>query len=172
MSKQRPSINYVNNAEFYNRIVEWKASGDDKIPDDIAATIMMICKNLAKSGKFAGYSWIEAMVGDAILACIKFCRNFDPEKSKNPFAFYTQIAYNSFLKRIQIEKQRLDGLAEYRDQITTLYDIQGEEYDDDNDRYGNIENTAKRINRNYLKKKDSKKTMKGSIENFFEDDDE
>ena len=170
MSKQRPSINYVNNAEFYNRIVEWKNSGDDEIPEDIAATIMMICKNLAKSGKFAGYSWIEAMVGDAILACIKFCRNFDPEKSKNPFAFYTQIAYNSFLKRIQIEKQRLDGLVEYRDQITTLYDIQGEEYDDENDRYGNIENTAKRINRNYLKKKDSKKNMKNSIENFFEAD--
>lgn len=171
MSKQRPSINYVNNAEFYERIVEWKASGDEKIPEDIAATIMMICKNLAKSGKFAGYSWIEAMVGDAILSCIKFCRNFDPAKSKNPFAFYTQIAYNSFLKRIQIEKQRLDGLAEYRDQITTLYDIQGEEYDDDeNGRFGNIENTAKRINRNYIKKKETKKNTKVNIENFFEDD--
>jgi hypothetical protein len=172
MSKQRPSINYVNNADFYQRIVEWKATGDDKIPDDIAATIMMICKNLAKSGKFAGYSWIEAMVGDAILACIKFCRNFDPEKSKNPFAFYTQIAYNSFLKRIQIEKQRLDGLAEYRVQITTLYDIQGEEYDEDDNRYGQIENTAKRINRNYIKKKEQKKNNKQSIENFFEGEDE
>lgn len=171
MSKTKPSINYVNNAEFYNRIVEWKKSGDEKIPDDIAYTIMMICKNLAKSGKFAGYSWVEAMVGDAILACIKFCRNFDPEKSKNPFAFYTQIAYNSFLKRIQIEKQRLDGLAEYRDQITTLYDIQGEDYsDDDNDnRFGNIENTAKRINRNYIKKKEHKKSSKQDIEKFFED---
>ena len=172
MSKQRPSINYVNNADFYQRIVEWKATGDDKIPDDIAATIMMICKNLAKSGKFAGYSWIEAMVGDAILACIKFCRNFDPNKSKNPFAFYTQIAYNSFLKRIQIEKQRLDCLAEYRDQITTLYDIQGEEYDEDDNRYGQIENTAKRINRNYIKKKEQKKNNKQSIENFFEGEDE
>lgn len=171
MSKQKPSINYVNNAEFYQRIVEWKNSGDDEIPEDIAATIMMICKNLAKSGKFAGYSWIEAMVGDAILACIKFCRNFDPNKSKNPFAFYTQIAYNSFLKRIQIEKQRLDGLAEYRDQITTLYDIQGEDYyDDDDGRFGHIENTAKRINRNYIKKKEPKKNTKNSIENFFEED--
>lgn len=171
MSKQKPSINYVNNAEFYKRIVEWKESGEETIPNDIAATIMMICKNLAKSGKFAGYSWIEAMVGDAILSCIKFCRNFDPTKSKNPFAFYTQIAYNSFIKRIQIEKQRLDGLAEYRDQITTLYDIQGEEYDDDDGgRFGNIENTAKRINRNYIKKKEAKKNLKGSIENFFEDD--
>ena len=171
MSKQKPSINYVNNAEFYQRIVEWKNSGDNEIPEDIAATIMMICKNLAKSGKFAGYSWIEAMVGDAILACIKFCRNFDPNKSKNPFAFYTQIAYNSFLKRIQIEKQRLDGLAEYRDQITTLYDIQGEDYyDDDDGRFGHIENTAKRINRNYIKKKEPKKNTKNSIENFFEED--
>lgn len=171
MSKQKPSINYVNNAEFYQRIVEWKNSGEEDIPEDIAATIMMICKNLAKSGKFAGYSWIEAMVGDAILACIKFCRNFDPNKSKNPFAFYTQIAYNSFLKRIQIEKQRLDGLAEYRDQITTLYDIQGEDYyDDDDGRFGHIENTAKRINRNYIKKKEPKKNTKNSIENFFEED--
>ena len=171
MSKQKPSINYVNNAEFYQRIVEWKESGEEKIPEDIAATIMMICQNLAKSGKFAGYSWIEAMVGDAILSCIKFCRNFDPNKSKNPFAFYTQIAYNSFLKRIQIEKQRLDCLAEYRDQITTLYDIQCEDYeDDDGGRFGHIENTAKRINRNYIKKKEAKKNQKGNIENFFEDE--
>lgn len=170
MSKQKASINYVNNAEFYKRIVEWKNSGDEKIPEDIAATIMMICKNLAKSGKFAGYSWIEAMIGDAILACIKFCRNFDPNKSKNPFAFYTQIAYNSFLKRIQIEKQRIDGLAEYRDQITTLYDIQNEDYyDEDDGRFGHIENTAKRINRNYIKKKEVKKPTKNAIDNFFED---
>lgn len=169
MSKQKPSINYVNNADFYERLVEWKNSGEEKIPEDIAATIMMICKNLAKSGKFAGYSWIEAMVGDAILSCVKFCRNFDPEKSKNPFAFYTQIAYNAFLKRIQIEKQRLDGLAEYREHITTLYDLQGEDSLDDDDRYGHIENTAKRINRNYLKKKELKKNTKNSIERFFED---
>ena len=131
---------------------------------------MQICENLSRSGKFVGYSWREEMVNDAIVSCIKFARNFNPEKSENPFAFYTQIAYNSFLKRIQIEKQRLDGLAEYRDQITTLYDIQGEEYDDDDGRFGNIENTAKRINRNYIKKKETKKNMKGSIENFFEDD--
>ncbi len=170
MSKQKPSINYVNNADFYNRIVEWKKSGDDKIPEDIAATILAICQHLAKSGKFAGYSWIEAMVGDAILSCIKFCRNFDPEKSKNPFAFYTQIAYNSFIKRIQMEKQRLDGLAEYRDQITTLYDVQFEDCEDE-DRYGQIENTAKRINRNYIKKKTSKKSNKLTIDNFFEDED-
>ena len=109
------------------------------------------------------------MVGDAILSCIKFCRNFDPEKSKNPFAFYTQIAYNSFIKRIQMEKQRLDGLAEYRDQITTLYDVQFEDYEDE-DKFGHIENTAKRINRNYIKKKNTKKSNKITIDNFFEDD--
>lgn len=170
MSKQRPSINYVDNTEFYNRIVEWKESGDEEIPEDIAATIMMICKNLAKNGKFAGYSWIEAMVGDAILACIKFCRNFDPNKSKNPFAFYTQIAWNSFLKRIEIEKKRLDGLAEYRDQISTLYDLQGEEFDDEDGCFGQIENTAKRINRNYIKKKEPKRNSKMDIERFFEAD--
>ena len=52
--KRRQSINYVNNEDFYNRLVEWKESGIEKIPDDIALTIVKICENLAKSGKFCG----------------------------------------------------------------------------------------------------------------------
>ena len=173
MSKKKPSINYVDNTEFYNRLVEWKNSGEEKIPDDIAITIMSICKNLAKSGKFSGYSWVEAMIGDAILSCVKFCRNFDPEKSKNPFAFYTQIAYNAFIKRIQLEKSKLDGLAEYRDSISSLYEIQDDDIidDDTNNRFGHIENTAKRINRNYIKKRGIKnfKHIK-CIDDFFGDE--
>ena len=85
--KRKPSINYVNNADFYNRLVEWKKSGDKKIPDDIAKTLVMICEHLAESGKFAGYTWRDEMVCDAILSCIKFCGNFDPEKSKNDRRF-------------------------------------------------------------------------------------
>ena len=52
--KRRQSINYVNNEDFYKRLVEWKESGIEKIPDDIALTIVKICENLAKSGKFCG----------------------------------------------------------------------------------------------------------------------
>ena len=166
MSKSKPSINYVNNEDFYKRLVEWKESGDEKIPDDIALTIMSICKNLAKRGNFHRYSWIEAMVGDAIFSCIKFCRYFDPKVSKNPFAFYTQIAYNAFIKRIQMEKQYLDGLARYRDTVTSLYDVQVED-DEEDGKFSNIERTAKKINRNYIKKEKAKKKSGKSIDNFF-----
>ena len=165
--KRKPSINYVNNEEFYNRLVEWKKSGKEEIPDDIALMIVKICRNLAKSGKFCGYTWIEEMIGDAILSCIKFCKNFDPDKSKNPFAFYSQIAYNSFIKRIGIENQKLATMAEYKDQLVTLYDLQDEVDDSDDGRYGQIENTAKKINRIYMKpKKDKKKDSKMDIDNF------
>ena len=124
---------------------------------------MQICENLSRSGKFVGYSWREEMVNDAIVSCIKFARNFNPEKSENPFAFYTQIAYNSFLKRIGQENQRLAMLAEYKDQMTTLYDVQPDCDDDGDNRYGNIESTAKRINRTYLKPKKAKKRKESEV---------
>lgn len=145
-------------ASWNGRIV-----GDEKIPDDIAITLMQICENLSRSGKFVGYSWREEMVNDAIVSCIKFARNFNPEKSENPFAFYTQIAYNSFLKRIGQENQRLAMLAEYKDQMTTLYDVQPDCDDDGDNRYGSIESTAKRINRTYLKPKKNKKRKESEV---------
>ena len=148
--KRKPSVNYINNEEFYNRLVEWRNSGEEKIPDDIALCLMKICNNLARNAKFSGYTWKDEMIGDALYSCIRFVRNFDPEKSKNPFAFFSQIAYNSFAKRIGIENQKLATLAEYKEEIAVIYGLQDESDDDDN-RYGNIENTAKRINRTYIK---------------------
>jgi hypothetical protein len=114
--KRRQSINYVNNEDFYNRLVEWKESGIEKIPDDIALTIVKICENLAKSGKFCGYTWKDEMICDGIFSCCKFAKNFNPEKSSNPFAYFTQICWNSFIysckeyyKQINIKKSVLEN---------------------------------------------------------------
>ena len=78
------------------------------------------------------------MISDAILACIQFCRNFNPEKSQNPFAFYTQIAYNAFVARIKTEKEKLNTHLEYRRQLEILYDIPTETDDDENSKYNAI----------------------------------
>ena len=161
--KQKTSINYVNNEDFYNRLKEWKESNVEKIPDDIALTLLKICENLAKSGKFCGYTWKEEMIGDAIFSCCKFAKNFNPEKSFNPFAYFTQIAYHSFIKRIQIENQKLATLTEYRDQLSTLYDLQEIDEDDSNNTYNSIDNTAKRINRTYIKPKKKQKASKKTL---------
>ena len=165
--KRRQSINYENNEDFYNRLVEWKESGIEKIPDDIALTIVKICENLAKSGKFCGYTWKDEMICDGIFSCCKFAKNFNPEKSSNPFAYFTQIAYHAFIKRIQIENQKNATLAEYRDQITTLYGLQDIDCDEETGAYSNIDNTAKRINRTFIKpKKAPKKKQVVTIEDL------
>ena len=46
------------------------------------------------------------MIGDGIENCIQYAKNFDPEKSKNPFAYFTQIIYYAFLRRISKEKKQ------------------------------------------------------------------
>ena len=50
----------------------------------------------------------EDMISDGIENCVQYIHNFDPEKSKNPFAYFTQIVHYAFLRRIQKEKKQLD----------------------------------------------------------------
>ena len=50
----------------------------------------------------------EDMISDGIENCVQYIHNFDPEKSKNPFAYFTQIIHYAFLRRIQKEKKQLD----------------------------------------------------------------
>ena len=46
------------------------------------------------------------MISDGIENCLQYMDNFDPEKSKNPFAYFTQIIYYAFIRRIQKEKKQ------------------------------------------------------------------
>jgi hypothetical protein len=66
-----------------------------------------IANNLAKKPNFANYIFKEEMVSDGIENCIMYTTNFDENKSRNPFAFFTQIIYYAFLRRIQKEKKQL-----------------------------------------------------------------
>jgi DNA-directed RNA polymerase specialized sigma subunit len=50
----------------------------------------------------------EDMISDGIENCVQYIHNFDPEKSKNPFAYFTQVIHYAFLRRIQKEKKQLD----------------------------------------------------------------
>ena len=50
----------------------------------------------------------DDMISDGIENCVQYIHNFDPAKSKNPFAYFTQIIHYAFLRRIQKEKKQLD----------------------------------------------------------------
>ena len=65
-----------------------------------------IATHLSYRPNFINYTYREEMIGDGIENCIQYAKNFDPEKSKNPFAYFTQIIYYAFLRRISKEKKQ------------------------------------------------------------------
>ena len=68
------------------------------------------------------------MISDGIENCLQYIHNFNPEKSNNPFAYFTQIIYYAFIRRIQKEKKQahvkhqLISKQEYIPFVTNPYD--------------------------------------------------
>ena len=47
------------------------------------------------------------MISDGVENCLQYLDNFNPTKSNNPFAYFTQIIYYAFVRRIQKEKKQV-----------------------------------------------------------------
>jgi hypothetical protein len=115
MTKARPE-HYVNNEELLNAFIAWKSEvkeaeecGDPKpqVPNYIAECLLKIATRLSYKSNFINYGFREDMISDAIENCLSYIHNFDPDKSRNPFAYFTQIIYYAFLRKIQKEKKQL-----------------------------------------------------------------
>ena len=94
--------------EFITQTRQAEAEGKERPqPNDyICQCFMKIAQKYANRPNFLGYSYRDEMIGDAILTCIMRCHKFDPEKSNNPFAYFTQYCHNAFLQRIKREKNQ------------------------------------------------------------------
>ena len=112
--RKRP--NYVDNKKFLEAMIEFgesvqKAQGNGEprpqVPYYIAECIMKIATHLSYKPNFMNYSFRDDMISDGIENSLQYIDNFNPEKSKNPFAYFTQIIYYAFLRRIQKEKKYL-----------------------------------------------------------------
>ena len=77
-----------------------------QVSNYIGQSILLICNNLAKKPNFSGYTYKQDMISDGIMDCISAVDNFDPNKTNNPFAYFTQIAWNAFIRRIHKEKKQ------------------------------------------------------------------
>ena len=113
--KPRKKINYINNKTLYGSMIHYKNEVNESkkneqdppiVPRYIGESILLICSNLAKKPNFSGYTYKTDMISDAIMDCVAAVDNFDPEKTNNPFAYFTQIAWNAFIRRIQKEKKQ------------------------------------------------------------------
>ena len=108
---------YVNNRDFLDTLIEYRESVADAAANDlpkpritnyIGSCFLKIATHLSYKSNFVNYMYREDMISDGIENCVQYIHNFDPAKSKNPFAYFTQISYFAFLRRIQREKRQLD----------------------------------------------------------------
>ena len=115
--KRVVSEHYVNNKEFLEALVVFKAkcsaakeAGEQRpqISNYIGDCFMKIATHLSYKPNFVNYMFREDMISDGIENCVQYIENFNPEKSKNPFAYFNQIIYYAFLRRIQKEKRQLE----------------------------------------------------------------
>ena len=77
-----------------------------QVTNYIGECYLKIANHLSYRPNFINYTYRDDMISDGIENCLQYMDNFDPEKSKNPFAYFTQIIYYAFIRRIQKEKKQ------------------------------------------------------------------
>jgi hypothetical protein len=108
---------YVDNKVFLQAMIEWKEKckllqktrmmdGNHAVTNYIGECFLKIATHLSYRPNFINYTYKEEMISDGIENCLQYASNFNPEKSNNPFAYFTQIIYYAFLRRIQKEKKQ------------------------------------------------------------------
>ena len=114
---RKKSEHYVNNKELLQALIVYRekvahAKENDlpkpRITNYLGECFLKIATHLSYKPNFVNYMFRDDMISDGIENCVQYIHNFDPEKSKNPFAYFTQIIHFAFLRRIQKEKKQLD----------------------------------------------------------------
>ena len=124
---QRKSIHYVNNADFSQAVVDYVTLVEEakkskkaipKVPDYVAKCFLRIAEGLSHKANFIRYTYREEMVMDAVENCLKAVENYDIAAATrtgrpNAFAYFTQITWYAFLRRIAKEKKQQDIKLKY-----------------------------------------------------------
>ena len=114
---KKKTEHYVNNKQLLEALIVYRekvahAKENDlpkpRITNYLGECFLKIATHLSYKPNFVNYMFREDMISDGIENCVQYIHNFDPEKSRNPFAYFTQIIHYAFLRRIQKEKKQLD----------------------------------------------------------------
>lgn len=170
---------YVNNELFLKEMVAYrralrkaKLEGNPKprLPEYVGECFMKIAEKRSHEFNFLSYTFRDEMILDAIENCVQYAHNFNPRKSKNPFAYFSQIVYYAFIRRIQREKKHLyvkykstelNGVLDNYDQMESEDGMtrQYEQYDNISEFIKNFENAKER----------KKAKLKKGLEKFIEE---
>jgi len=128
---KKKSEHYVNNKELLESLIVYRGKvakaaaiyfekynvnppksgpweGKPRIPNYLGECFLKIATHLSYKPNFVNYMFREDMISDGIENCVQYIHNFNPERSQNPFAYFTQIIHYAFLRRIQKEKKQLE----------------------------------------------------------------
>lgn len=177
------SDHYVSNSTLLQALIDFqksvrraKRNHEDRpiLPDYIGECFLKIAERLARKPNFYSYTFRDEMILDAVENCLMYVDNFDPNKSSNPFSYFTQIIYYAFLRRIQREKKHL--YVKYKMAEEMIISQEFRKFDDDGapmstaaGRGELYENIAEYIE-TFEKKIDGRKFKKRGVELFMEDE--
>lgn len=182
---------YVNNAELLKALIQWKKdcgdaedSGDEtpRVPNYIGECILKIANRLATRPNFNNYTYRDDMILDGVENCIQYIHNFDPNKSKNPFAYFTQIIYYAFLRRIMRERKQAYIKTKILTSLPpTFFAELGMSEEEISESTRNLDKFVQKMNsaietqKNFdlwLEKRAVAKKIKNNIETLYDDKDE
>lgn len=161
--KPKDKPHYVNNRDFSNAVNDYvikcnalKEKGEEipTVPDYIATCFLKICEGLSYKANFIRYTYREEMIMDAVENCLKAIHNYNIEvatrtEKPNAFAYFTQIAYYAFLRRIAKEKKQQDVKFRFIEKggYEDFFVLNGEEDYMATDEYAFVDELRSRIER-------------------------
>ena len=177
VTKKKPK-QYVNNADFLKALIDYKEASKlatkknlplPSIPNYIGECWMKIAEGLSHKPNFINYTYRDEMISDGIENCLMYFNNFNPEKSKNPFAYFTQIIYYAFLRRIQKEKKQTYVKYKATEQMGILDEFEMLELEDGSSMQFQMYDNIAEFIETYEVAKENKKTVKKpkGIEKFL-----
>ena len=190
---KKKTEHYVNNKELLEAMINYRSSversyletfnrdltefpkqergkqweGKPPIPNYLGECFLKIATHLSYRPNFINYTYREEMISDGIENCLQYVHNFNPEKSDNPFAYFTQIIYYAFLRRIQKEKKQAHVKNKMIENMNVDVFLTQEDGDVQNNPYADY------LQKNFLPEEDvykpkKKKTKPKGLELFYE----
>jgi hypothetical protein len=172
---------YINNPDFLQALIDYKTAQKNckeknlpppPIPNYIGECFMKIAEGLSHKPNFINYTYRDEMMSDGIENCLMYFDNFNPDKSKNPFAYFTQIIYYAFLRRIQKEKKQTYVKYKATEQMGILDEMELMEFDDGTTKQFELYDNIAEFIQTYEGAKEKKKEVKKpkGIEKFLGDE--
>lgn len=179
------TTHYVDNAKMLQAIIDYKEKinisrsqglEEPRIPEYLGECILKIANRLSHKANFINYSYRDDMILDGIENCMQCINSFDPSKSSNPFAYFTQVIYFAFLRRIAKEKKQSYIKSKIIQEMSfESFETQGHDEDEDfRNAFMSFVQANSAFDDSFIKKKEKKKEKKDeqSLEDFLGSDGE